>query len=158
MLRSRDEFVATTVVDSGAESDIASSSEVSSSLPAEQSPREEFPDMDISKATIRAGFASLDEVDFEGIFLVRACVMKSAPAFLKGAHCSAMRVALREADQARDSRDIVGQDQGLEVVSALLLHRPPRGGLVPKICLFERFSLFATGHSGCCRFTSPSPS
>ena len=41
-------------------------------LPAVPSPREEFLVMDISNATIRAGFASLDEVDLEGIFLVRA--------------------------------------------------------------------------------------
>ena len=71
MLPSRDEIVATIdVVGSGAENDIASSSEVGSSLPAEHCPREEFPDMDISIATIRAAFASLDVVDLEGIFLV----------------------------------------------------------------------------------------
>ena len=45
-------------------------------------------------ATIRAGFASLDGVDLEGIFLVRACVMKSAPTFLKGVlFCDACGIA-----------------------------------------------------------------
>ena len=60
-----------------------------------------------------------------------------------------MRVALREADRARDSRDIVGQTRAWKLfllLPRLLLHRPPRGGLVPKSRLLERFSLFATGH------------
>ena len=35
----------------------------------------------------------------------------------------------------------------MEIIFApFLLHRPPRGGLVPKSRLRERFSLFATGH------------
>ena len=67
VLPSRDEFVATTDV---AESD--TSSEVGSSLPAEEPPRKEFPDMDISNATIRAAFASLDDVDLEGSWQERA--------------------------------------------------------------------------------------
>ena len=69
-------------------------------------------------------------------------------AFSKGAY-SAMRVALREGDRARDSRDIVGQTRAWKLfllLPRLLLHRPPRGGLVPKSRLRERFSLFATGH------------
>ena len=65
--------------------------------------------MDVSNATIRAVFASVDDVVLECIFVVRACVMKSVPAFLQGAYCSAMRVALRWADRDRDSRDIVRQ-------------------------------------------------
>ena len=76
--------------------------------------------------------------------------MKSAPAFLKGAYCSAMRVALREADRSRDSRDIVGQTRAWKLFllrPRLLLHRPPRGGLVPRSRLLKRFSLFATGYS-----------
>ena len=57
VLPSRDKFVATTdVVDSGAESDIVSSGEVGLSVLAEHFPREEFPDMDISNASIRAAF------------------------------------------------------------------------------------------------------
>ena len=40
-------------------------------------PREEFRGMEILNATIRTRFASLDEIDLQGIFLVRACVMKS---------------------------------------------------------------------------------
>ena len=39
--------------------------------------------------------------------MVSSCIMKSAPAFLKG-YCSAMRVALGEADGAPDLRDTVG--------------------------------------------------
>ena len=122
VLPSRDEFVATTVVDSGAESDIVSSS---------GSGFREEPGHGHLKCDC---FASFDEVDLEGIFLVRACVMKSVPAFLKGACCSVMRVALREADRERDSRDLVGQTRVWKLfllLPRLLLHRPPRGGLVP---------------------------
>ena len=61
--------------------------------------------MDILNATIQAVFASLDDVDLEGIFVVKVCIMKSA----HPSYGSAMRVALREAHRARDSRDTVGQ-------------------------------------------------
>ena len=61
--------------------------------------------MDISNATIQAAFASLDDVDLEGIFVVKVCVMKSA----HPPYGLAMRVALREADRACNSRDTVGQ-------------------------------------------------
>ena len=101
-----------------------------SSLPAEQSPR----------VTIRAGFASFDEVDLEGILLVRACVMKSKPACVW--HCARLTEP---------------------VIPGTLLVRPGFGscfcssrdccciahhvvGLVPKSRLLERFSLFTTGH------------
>ena len=99
--------------------------------------------MDVLNATIRAVFASVDDVVLECIFVVRACVMKSVPAFLQGAYCSAMRVALRWADRDRDSRDIVGQTRAWKLFlffQRLLLYRR---GLVPKSRLRD---LFATGH------------
>ena len=143
MLTSRDEFVATNVVDSGAESDIASSSEVGSSLPAEQIPREEFPDMDISNATIRAAFRSPRRS------LIGRCVMKST---LEGSvlFCDALWHCARLTEPAIPGTLLVrpGLWKMFLLLPRVLLLRPPRGGLVPKSRLLERFSLFRDGSLG----------
>ena len=89
-----------------------------------------------------------DTCEVESEFLDRACVMKSPPALLKGAYRSTMRFALYEADTARARGHHVGVSRAWKLfmlLPRLLLHKPPRGGLVPKSHLRERFVKFAAG-------------
>ena len=99
-------------------------------------------------AEARAAMSFTDTCEMEGEFLDRACVMKSPPAFLKGASRSAMRFALDEVDTARARGHHVGLSRAWKLfmlLPRLLLHKPPRGGLVPKSHLRERFVDFAAG-------------
>ena len=99
-------------------------------------------------AETRAAMSFFDTCEVEGEFLDRTCVMKSPPAFLKGACCSAMRFELDEADTARARGHHVGLSRAWKLFMLLprpLLHKPPRGGLVPKSHLRERFVDFAAG-------------
>ena len=59
-----------------------------------------FEEILASPAT-RAAFTRLDAVDLMEIFTKRARVLKSPPAFLKGAFRSYMRLALQEAECGR---------------------------------------------------------
>ena len=59
-----------------------------------------------------------------------------------------MRFALQEAQRAREQRDEVGSTRAWKLfllLPRLLMHRPPRGGLIPKCQLQERFTDFAAG-------------
>ena len=59
-----------------------------------------------------------------------------------------MRFVLSEADRARDAGDAVAIARVWKLfllLARLLLHRPPRGGNVPKCQLLQRFSDFAGG-------------
>ena len=99
-------------------------------------------------AAARAALVGLDSVDLEGEFLTRACVMKGLPAFLRGLYRASMRFVLSEADRARDAGDAAATSRAWKLfllLPCLLLHRPPRGGNVPKCQLMERFSDFAGG-------------
>ena len=93
-------------------------------------------------------FQWLAEVDLEVVFKQRPCLMKSVPGFMKGAYRSAMRVAFAEIDQGRVERDATRSSRGWKLfllLPRLLLHKPPRGGLVPKRKLQDRFEVFADG-------------
>ena len=71
----------------------------------------------------------LDTFDLEEVFHRRALLMKSPPAFLKGAFRSAMRLALGELDSARDSNDPTRAIRAWKLfplLPRLLLFRPPR--------------------------------
>ena len=73
---------------------------------------------------------------------------KSPPVFLRGQYRSAMRFALEEAHRAREQRDEMGSTRAWKLfllLPRLLLHRPLRGGLIPKGQLQERFADFAAG-------------
>ena len=103
---------------------------------------------EIPQRVLREAFASLDLVNVEEDFVTRACVMKSPPRFLQGAFRSALRIALSEADRARDTRDTTCQVRAWKLFllfPRILLFRPPRGGLVEKSRLLERFQLFSAG-------------
>ena len=80
-------------------------------------------------------FQWLAGVDLAVVFKQRLCLMKSVPGFMKGAYRSAMRVAVTEIDQGRSERDASRLSRNLKLcllLFRLLLHKPPRGGLVPK--------------------------
>ena len=88
-----------------------------------------------------AAFTSLDEVVLVEEFDERACVMKSVPRFLRGPYRIAMRVALEEIN----TEDLLRQERGWKLFMLLprmLLHRPPRGGVVErgKLVRFDQFN------------------
>ena len=90
-------------------------------------------------------FRMLEGVSLVEIFHRRACVMRSVPLVVRGSYRKAMRVALQEVVTGRDQKSEVRVSRGgklFTLLTRLLLHRPPRGGLVPKRQLEERFHLF----------------
>ena len=90
-----------------------------------------------------AALVGLDNVELKDEFLIRACAMQFPPAFLRGLFRASMRFALNETDRARDASDAVALSQAWKLfllLPRLLLHRPPRGGNIPKCRLLERFS------------------
>ena len=74
--------------------------------------------------------------------------MKSPPKFLRGACRSAIRVALAETDHGIAAGDEVRLCRAwklLLLLPRMLLHKPARGGLIPKEKLKERFNFFSQG-------------
>ena len=98
----------------------------------------------LGRRPLQAAFLALDQLNVEEIFKQRACVMKVVPQFLKGSYRNAMRVALEEASAESHAR----QGRGWKLFMMLprmLLHRPPRGGLVSRDKLVRRFDMFSRG-------------
>ena len=108
------------------------------------------PDVDVRGAhagspEIRAAFVFLDTIDLRTTFARRASVMKSIPQWLKGPFRNALKMAMEEAIRP----GVLHQERGWKLfllIPRLLLHRPPRGGLVPKSKLVQRFDDFARGY------------
>ena len=74
--------------------------------------------------------------------------MKSVPGFMKGAYQSAMRIALAEIDEQRNHNVVSRISRGWRlflVLPRLLLHKPPRGGKIPKAQLHRRIEVFSRG-------------
>ena len=97
---------------------------------------------------IREGLRSLDHVDLVHLFSIRAVVMKSPPKFVRGAYRAAMRIALEEIVQGHQAQNEDRQSRGWKVfvlLPRMLLFRPPRGGLIPKQRVLDRFAEFARG-------------
>ena len=70
--------------------------------------------------------------------------MRSVPHFLKGPFRHALRLALEEAV----SEEVIRQERGWKLMLLLprmLLHRLPRGGLIAKDKLQQRFQSFVRG-------------
>ena len=83
---------------------------------------------------IVAGCESLDEVDLVSIFNRRANVIRSIPHVLKGPYVSAVRIAIREALEARVGGNEVKLTRAWKLfllLPRMLLFRPPRGGKIP---------------------------
>ena len=82
------------------------------------------------------------------MFKTRAHVMKSSPKFLRRTYKSAMRVALREWEAGTEVGDEVRRRRAWKLfllLPRMLLHKPVRGGLVPKSKMSERFASFSQG-------------
>ena len=100
------------------------------------------------REAIVRGFASLDMFELTNIFRCRAAVMRSVPCILRGAFRSVLRIAMEEAVAGQEVFDEVRQDRAWKLfllLPRMLLHRPARGGLVPKAKLIERFAKFGRG-------------
>ena len=104
------------------------------------------PETVVTRAT-QAAFLSLDSVDLTVMFKTRANVMRSPPKFLRGAYKSAIRGFLRVGSWgSRPERST--EVQSMEVVRLVAqnaLIQPPRGGLVAKSKMVERFKFFSDG-------------
>ena len=104
--------------------------------------------LDVRARNVAMGMASLDGVNLAEIFKQRARVMRSVPLFLKGAFRSAMRVALEEAQCARDRNDSNRDTRAWKLfllLPRMLLSRPLRAGRIPRMQLEERFQKFSAG-------------
>ena len=145
------EAMGTPIDDPASDSSDTESVGSGSSCSAQPDGGEVAPTLPIDEVSISAEFATslsrLDTLDLEEVFHLRALLMKSPP-FLKGAYRSAIRLALGELDSTRDSNDPTRSIRAWKLfllLPRLLLFRPPRGGLVPKGRLRERFERFARG-------------
>ena len=78
------------------------------------------------------------------VFSRKAVVMKTIPKFLRGFYRNAMRVGMEEAFHPFEARRTKGWKLFL-LLSRMLLHRPPRGGNIPKSKLAQRFDDFSGG-------------
>ena len=106
------------------------------------SPEPLFPIVSVQLETFTASF--------EWLASQRACLMKSVLGFMKGFYRSAMRVALVEIDEGRNHRALLRTSRGWKLFLAsprLLLHRPARGGQIPKVQLQRRIEVFSRGDS-----------
>ena len=62
------------------------------------------------------GFESLDMVDLERVFEVRALVMKSVPGFIKGAFRGAMKISLEEIKKGAVGKQCGDHHTWMEIV------------------------------------------
>ena len=102
-----------------------------------------------TSATFELSLSGLDDVDLEVTIRLRAVVMRSPPAFLKGAHRSATRVALDEMDAAREGDDVrCIRAWKLFLLPRLLLLSLLGGGPISKGRLGQRSEVSARGDLG----------
>ena len=95
------------------------------------------------------GLRSLDGVDICQIFRRRAMVMKSVPKFMQGSFQGVLKATMEEVNAVRLARDVLCQSRAWKaflLLPRLLLHKPPRGGLIQKKRLEERLELFTRGN------------
>ena len=92
-------------------------------------------------------FASLDHFELKSVFSRRARVLSTIPFILKGAFRSALRTALEVNaghEMGSESRMMRGWKLFM-LLPRLLLHRPSRGGMVPRKKMEERIIWFQEG-------------
>ena len=92
------------------------------------------------------GLQRMDGVDIRHVFHRRLLVMNSVTKFMQGAFRGGLRVLMEEISAARLARDVLRQFRAWKaslLLPRMLLHKPPRGGLIPKRRLEERLELFA---------------
>ena len=103
----------------------------------------------LGSAGLNEGLQSLDCVSLVNVFEVRPIVMKTIPPFLKGIFTTALKTSLQEIRRGQHSRNLTTEIRGWKLfflLPRILLHRPPRGGFVPKAQLHERVDKFLQGH------------
>ena len=108
---------------------------------------ERVPDVRISPA-IREALVALDRIHLPDVFRRRATVMRVPRKMFRGAYCAALRLAMNEVRVGRREFNVLKQERGWKLfllIPRLLLHRPARGGLIPRRKLRERFEKFAQG-------------
>ena len=96
----------------------------------------------------QAAFLSLDDINIKEMFETRAQVMRTVPFFMRGALRGGFRVAIDEVVAGRESGDRNREERGWKLfflVPRMLLHRPRRGGLIPRKKLQERVDKFSRG-------------
>ena len=82
------------------------------------------------------------------IFERRAAVMKTVPKFLWGSFRVALKLALEEISVGVDGHNVIRQERGWKLfllLPRMLLHRPPRSGIISKAKFAKRFETFAGG-------------
>ena len=62
------------------------------------------------------GLESLDEVNLESVFEIRALVMKTVPKFMRGVFRGGIKSSLQAILRGRERKDVQLGDEGLEVV------------------------------------------
>ena len=99
---------------------------------------------EVTRAT-QAVFHSLDSVLTS---CSRQGPMRSPPKFLRGGHKSAMRVALHESEAGEAVQSEARKSRAWKwfvLWPRMLLFKLPRGGLVAKSKMVERFKFFSDG-------------
>ena len=93
--------------------------------------------------SLQAALIALDHLNVENTFKQRASVMKVVPKFLRGLCRNAMRVPL-EVIVDNPTRRERGWKL-FKMLPRMLLHRPPRGRLIPRHKQVHRFEMFSRG-------------
>ena len=96
----------------------------------------------------QTAFRALDDVNLTAAFEKRACLMHRVPRFLRGLFRCALHVGLEEISEGCRVSDTRRQERGWKLFMLLprmLLHRPPRGGMISRAQLISRFEMFVKG-------------
>ena len=96
----------------------------------------------------QAAFRVLDDVNLTTAFDKRACLMHRTSRFLRGPFRRALHVGLEEISEGCRVSDTRRQERGWKLfllLPRMLLHRPPRGGMISRAQLISRFEMFIKG-------------
>ena len=138
----RDVVVDADVVQRNVDEDVMS--EAGSAVEEESNPEEPVELIVPQRRPLRDALIALDAWSLQELVSKRAAVMKNVPRVVKGPFRNALQFALEEATATERCRQERGWTLFL-LLPRMLLHRPPRGGLISKEKLGACFQLFAQG-------------
>ena len=126
-----------------------SESGASSDIEADESDRESVQSIIRREEEDKAVPLVMEEVP-EAIMTpgIREGTVEESAKVLRGAYRSALHIALQEICEGAAQHDETRQTRGwklLVLLPRMVLFRPPRGGLIPRQRLFDRFVLFNQG-------------